>query len=281
MDLSKFGPAARPRRKTVAHQADRYPLTGQRVEIGGGAVVGTIVEYLSENIALLRHDEPAALSPPAAAAAAAANCRSEFSLRTRAAKVDERPKPRPKPKLSNLSLEARPFKVLYGEDLLAQLHAAAPAQHDGIARHWFPRAPAAPLDVHDGDFADRINRLLKEGYAPLAVNATGEPLLGPAERSCLVEVAIISERKGRGYRAVRNIPRGTVILREKGMQVKGGTGQNAEALAAAILLECRRAAGSGTPHVWADLCGGSDKSLSTQTVSDSFVPILVGTEGTG
>ena len=49
----------RPRRKVVSHAADRYPLTGQRVEIGGA--VGTIVEYLSENIALLRHDLPPTL----------------------------------------------------------------------------------------------------------------------------------------------------------------------------------------------------------------------------
>jgi hypothetical protein len=117
--------AGRPRRQKLEHRVDRYPLVGQRVEIGGAE--GEVVEYLSEKIALIRR--------------APAGCNT-------------------KPTLERLSLEARPFTILTYGDLLATLEGAPADAHAGIARAWFAEAPRAALDVRDEFFADRINRLL-------------------------------------------------------------------------------------------------------------------------
>lgn len=230
----------RPRRTPKEHIADTYPLVGQRLLLGRDetGTEATILEYLTEKIVRLR----------------------EVSGLER-----------------TLSLEAHPFKLLRGgADLVALLAAAPIEHHNDLALSWFRDAPPADLDVRDGCFSERMDKLLRDGYAPRAVN-TGEKLLHaeePEVASELVELRQISKKKGRGYAAKCTIAAGALLLKEKGLACPLN---NAEALAAAILLACE----SDEACVWKcpGLCGSSmDEKLGT-TVRDSFVPCLIGAGG--
>ena len=228
----------RPRRTPKEHIADTYPLVGQRLRLGRGEMgaESVVLEYVTEKIVRLRELQ---------------------SGRER-----------------TLSLEAHSFTQLRGgADLVSKLAGAPIEQHDAMARAWFDEVPRADLDVRDGCFSERMDKLLRDGYAPRAVNG-GEKLLHaeqPEVASELIELRQISRGKGRGYAARCTVSPGTQLLKEKGLACPLN---NAEALAAAILLACE----NDDACVWKvpGLCGScQDEKLGT-TVRDSFVPCLIG-----
>lgn len=229
--------SGRGRRTNKEHVADTFPLVGQRIIIGrgvDGGATGVILAYLTEKIVQLKRDDSG--------------------------------------EKETLSLEARPFSLVRGGPDLIALIADAPAeQHDRLARRWFKTAPRADIDVRDLCFAERLDRLLREGYAPRAINLAGVKLLHaepPELASELLDLRIISKKKGRGYAAAAPIAPGTILLREIGLRVPLN---NPEALSAAILLACA----TEPDCVWdkPGLCGACEDMPS---VRDSFVPCLIG-----
>jgi hypothetical protein len=120
-----------------------------------------------------------------------------------------------------------------------------------------------------------LDKLLSDGYAPRAIN--GGPKMLHAEEpevaTGLIELRKISKKKGRGYAARELLAPGKMLLRERGLCT---TLNNAEALAAAILLECA----ADPSCVWKTpgLCGACDDEKLGTTVRDSFVPCLVGAD---
>lgn len=236
--VDEVAATGRGRRAHTEHIADTFPLVGQRILIGrgvDGGATGVILEYLTEKIVRLKRDDTG---------------RNE-----------------------TLSLEARPFSLIRGgPDLVALLSAAPNEEHNAIAQKFFKDAPRAKLDIRDMCFAERLDRLLRDGYAPCAVNL-GEKLLHaekPEVNTEMLSLRIISPKKGRGYAAAKHIPAGTILLREVGLRVPL---HNAEALAAAILLACA----TEPDCVWdkPGLCGACEDMPS---IRDSFVPCLIGTD---
>lgn len=236
--VDEVAAAGRGRRTHTEHIADSFPLVGQRILIGrgvDGGATGVILEYLTEKIVRLQRDEVG--------------------------------------RKETLSLEARPFSLIRGgPDLVAMLSEAPTEEHDAIARKFFKEAPRANLDVRDMCFSERLDRLLRDGYAPCAVNL-GEKLLHaekPEVNTEMLSLRIISPKKGRGYAAAKHIPAGTILLREVGLRVPL---HNAEALAAAILLACA----TEPDCVWdkPGLCGACEDMPS---IRDSFVPCLIGAD---
>lgn len=234
--VDEVAATGRGRRAHTEHIADSFPLVGQRILIGrgvDGGATGVILEYLTEKIVRLQRDDTGGKE--------------------------------------TLSLEARPFSLIRGgPDLVAMLSEAPTERHDEIARKFFQDAPRANLDIRDMCFAERLDRLLRDGYAPCAVNL-GEKLLHaekPEVNTEMLSLRIISPKKGRGYAAAKYIPAGTILLREVGLRVPL---HNAEALAAAILLACA----TEPDCVWEKpgLCGACEDMPS---VRDSFVPCLIG-----
>lgn len=236
--VDEVAATGRGRRTHTEHIADSFPLVGQRILIGrgvDGGATGVILEYLTEKIVRLQRDD---------------TDREE-----------------------TMSLEARPFSLIRGGPDLVQMLSEKPSEeHDAIARKFFKEAPRANLDIRDMCFSERLDRLLRDGYAPCAVNL-GEKLLHaekPEVNTDMLSLRIISPKKGRGYAAAKHIPAGTILLREVGLRVPL---HNAEALAAAILLACE----TEPDCVWdkPGLCGACEDMPS---VRDSFVPCLIGAD---
>ena len=236
--VDEVAATGRGRRAHTEHIADSYPLVGQRILIGrgvDGGATGVILEYLTEKIVRLQRDDTG--------------------------------------RKETISLEARPFSLIRGgPDLVEMLSNTPSEEHDAIAQKFFKDAPRANLDIRDMCFSERLDRLLRDGYAPCAVNL-GEKLLHaekPEVNTEMLSLRIISPKKGRGYAAAKHIPAGTILLREVGLRVPL---HNAEALAAAILLACA----TEPDCVWdkPGLCGACEDMPS---VRDSFVPCLIGAD---
>ena len=236
--VDEVAATGRGRRAHTEHIADSYPLVGQRILIGrgvDGGATGVILEYLTEKIVRLQLDDTG--------------------------------------RKETISLEARPFSLIRGgPDLVEMLSNTPSEEHDAIAQKFFKDVPRANLDIRDMCFSERLDRLLRDGYAPCAVNL-GEKLLHaekPEVNTEMLSLRIISPKKGRGYAAAKHIPAGTILLREVGLRVPL---HNAEALAAAILLACA----TEPDCVWdkPGLCGACEDMPS---VRDSFVPCLIGAD---
>ena len=234
--IDEVASAGRGRRTHTEHLSDTFPLVGQRILIGrgvDGGATGVILEYLTEKIVRLTRDDTG--------------------------------------RKETLSLEARPFSLVRGgPDLVELLEGVPNEEHDAIAQRFFREAPRANLDIRDMCFAERLDRLLRDGYAPCAVNL-GEKLLHaekPEVNTDVLSLRIISAKKGRGYAASKPIAAGTILLREVGLRVPL---HNAEALAAAILLACA----TEPDCVWdkPGLCGACEDMPS---IKDSFVPCFIG-----